>query len=175
MSSANTMTAVATDVAWDQITLQFPATVMTLVLTGDGEALTGVHFGAAEDHSAWLPSARRDPGRLAAAAQQLRAYAAGELTRFDLPMRLRGTSFQMAVWNALTEIPYGRTVTYGQIASAVGRPRASRAVGSAVGSNPIGIVIPCHRVVGADGSLTGFGGGLHNKIALLAREGVTAL
>lgn len=175
MSSADTMTPVATDVAWDQITLQFPATDMTLVLTGDGEALTGVHFGTAEDHSARLPSVRRDPGRLAAAAEQLRAYAAGELTRFDLPTRLTGTSFQLAVWNALTGIPYGRTVTYGQIASEVGRPRASRAVGAAVGSNPIGIVIPCHRVVGADGSLTGFGGGLDNKITLLAREGVTAL
>ncbi len=160
---------------WDEMTLEFPKTSMPLVLTGDGRNLTGVHFGTAESHPLRLKNATHDPSSLELAAQQLGAYAAGRLTRFDLPLRWSGSGFQMAVWAALTDIPYGTTVTYGQIASVIGRPSASRAVGRAVGSNPIGIVVPCHRVIGADGSLTGFGGGLANKVALLALEGVRAL
>jgi methylated-DNA-[protein]-cysteine S-methyltransferase len=106
---------------------------------------------------------------------QLEAYAAGELTSFDLLLHPQGTAFQHDVWDALLEIPYGVTTTYGRIADQIGRPTGSRAVGAAVGANPIGIVIPCHRVIGANGSLTGYAGGLENKVALLQLEGITAV
>ncbi|MBV9660924.1 MAG: methylated-DNA--[protein]-cysteine S-methyltransferase [Acidimicrobiales bacterium] len=138
--------------------------------------VVGLRFGRADDHPHWLAGARRDDELLRPAIEQLHAYAAGTLTSFALPLHLSGTPFQVAVWSALLEIPYGITSTYGRVAEAVGRPpSASRAVGSAVGSNPIGIMVPCHRVIGANGSLTGFGGGLDNKVALLTREGVGAL
>lgn len=162
---------------WDQIRLRFRSRSMEVVLGTDGEALVGLRFGTAADHAAWLGPAPRRPADpvLAAAAEQLRAYAAGRARAFDVPMRLEGSDFQKAVWSALLEIPYGSTTTYGAVAAELGRPpRAARAVGAAVGSNPVGIIVPCHRVIGADGSLTGFGGGLDNKVALLAREGVTA-
>ena len=103
---------------------------------------------------------------------QLRAYVRGQLTTFSLPVDPQGTPFQRAVWAALLNIPFGQTRTYGQIAAAIGRPDAARAVGTACGSNPIGLVIPCHRVVGADGSLTGYAGGLDLKAQLLEHEGV---
>ena len=102
--------------------------------------------------------------------RQLNAYFARELEDFDLPLAPPGTAFQLEVWAALRAIPYGETVTYGELARRIGRPRASRAVGAANGANPLPIVVPCHRVVGADGSLTGFGGGLPIKSALLALE-----
>ena len=103
-------------------------------------------------------------------AAQLDAYWRGELTVFDVPMNPPGTGFQRQVWAALSEIPYGTTVTYGEIAEAIGKPRAVRAVGRANGSNPIAIVVPCHRVIGADGSLTGYGGGIERKEKLLELE-----
>jgi methylated-DNA-[protein]-cysteine S-methyltransferase len=106
----------------------------------------------------------------AAAAGQLEAYFAGRLTSFDLPLDPAGTEFQRLVWAALREIPYGQTVTYGQLAAALGRPAASRAVGLANGRNPISIIVPCHRVIGSDGSLTGYGGGLDRKRLLLDLE-----
>ncbi|MEP6995266.1 MAG: methylated-DNA--[protein]-cysteine S-methyltransferase [Acidobacteriota bacterium] len=106
------------------------------------------------------------------AARQLEAYFAGELDRFDLPLAPEGTAFQKEVWALLREIPYGETSSYGSLARRLGRPAASRAVGAANGRNPIPIVIPCHRVVGADGSLTGFGGGLPIKRQLLALEAI---
>jgi methylated-DNA-[protein]-cysteine S-methyltransferase len=105
-----------------------------------------------------------------AAHKELRAYARGQLTRFSVPLDPRGTVFQTAVWRTLMNIPYGTTRTYGDIAAAIGRPRAARAVGMACRSNPIGLVIPCHRVVGADGSLTGYAGGLTLKAKLLQHE-----
>ena len=101
---------------------------------------------------------------------QLDAYFAGELRRFDLALAPEGTAFQREVWSALSAIPYGETVSYGELARRLGRPAASRAVGAANGRNPIPIIIPCHRVIGADGSLTGFGGGLAIKRKLLALE-----
>lgn len=104
------------------------------------------------------------------AQEQLAAYFDGELTSFDLALYMFGTPFQKRVWAALCGIPYGETVTYGELAAAVGRPTASRAVGLANGKNPIGIIVPCHRVVGADGSLTGYGGGLARKQWLLDLE-----
>jgi methylated-DNA-[protein]-cysteine S-methyltransferase len=107
---------------------------------------------------------------LDAAARQLEAYFAGELRRFDLPLDLAGTEFQLAAWRALADIPYGTTISYGEQARRLGRPRAVRAVGAANGRNPLPIVLPCHRLVGADGSLVGFGGGLARKRLLLEHE-----
>lgn len=103
--------------------------------------------------------------------RQMAAYFAGELRDFDLPLAPQGTPFQLSVWNALRRIPYGKTVSYGAIAKQIGRPSASRAVGAANGANPLPIVVPCHRVIGSTGSLTGFGGGIDTKAALLRLEG----
>lgn len=162
---------------WDELTLEFPNATMDVVVASDGEALVGLRFGRAADHAKWLAGSERDSTDpvISRAAEQLRAYAAGQSEDFDVPTRPEGSEFQRSVWAELEKIPYGATTTYGAVATAVGRPGHARAVGSAVGANPVGIIIPCHRVVGADGSLTGFAGGLENKTALLAREGVTAL
>jgi methylated-DNA-[protein]-cysteine S-methyltransferase len=108
--------------------------------------------------------------RLGEAVRQLRAYFAGELQAFDLPLAPQGTPFQLAVWKHLCEIPYGETISYGELARRIGNPNASRAVGLANGSNPIPIVIPCHRVIGSNGKLTGYGGGLPIKEKLLGLE-----
>lgn len=105
------------------------------------------------------------------ARKQLAEYFAGERRTFDLPLAPQGTEFQRAVWQALADIPYGETISYAQLATRVGKPTASRAVGAANGRNPLPIVLPCHRVIGADGSLTGFGGGLPTKQFLLRLEG----
>lgn len=105
------------------------------------------------------------------AVHDLRAYFEGRTTTFALPLAPRGTAFQQAVWRALLDIAPGETASYGEVAAAAGRPGSARAVGQAVGSNPLSIVVPCHRVIGADGSLTGFGGGLHRKVWLLEHEG----
>jgi methylated-DNA-[protein]-cysteine S-methyltransferase len=105
-----------------------------------------------------------------AAIRQLRAYFAGELHEFDLPLAPEGTPFQRSVWSKLREIPYGETISYGELATRVGNPKASRAVGMANGRNPLPIVVPCHRVIGSSGKLTGFGGGLPAKQLLLELE-----
>ena len=102
--------------------------------------------------------------------RQVEEYSAGERTEFDLELAAGGTEFQRAVWTALLAIPYGETRSYGEIARAIGQPQAARGVGAANGANPIGLIVPCHRVIGADGSLTGYGGGLPLKRALLAHE-----
>jgi len=107
---------------------------------------------------------------LTCACQELAEYFRGDRHEFDLPLDLRGTSFQQSVWREIQAVPYGETVTYGEIALRVGRPRAYQAVGQAVGANPVAIVVPCHRVVGADGKLTGYGGGVDRKAALLELE-----
>ena len=107
---------------------------------------------------------------LVRAQRQLEEYFRGERTRFDLPLQPKGTPFQLAVWRALTEIPYGETASYGDVARAVGRPKAFRAVGMANHCNPIPIIVPCHRVIGSDGRLTGYAGGLEIKRALLELE-----
>src|ERR1035438_1227704 len=109
------------------------------------------------------------------AVRQLRAYFAGQLRRFDLPLDMHGTPFQLRVWRELERIPYGETRSYSQIAAAIGAPRAVRAVGAANGANPIPIVVPCHRVIGASGKLVGYGGGLPLKRRLLELEGARAL
>jgi methylated-DNA-[protein]-cysteine S-methyltransferase len=136
-----------------------------LLLAGDGDALTAVHMNGSPG-SGW----RRDPTALRAAADQLRAYFDGDLREFDLPLAPDGSPFQQEVWAALTEIPYGQTISYAELAAAVGRPDAARAVGAANGRNPIAVVIPCHRVIGASGALTGYGGGLARKRLLLDLE-----
>ncbi|MFI6605713.1 methylated-DNA--[protein]-cysteine S-methyltransferase [Streptomyces sp. NPDC050507] len=114
-----------------------------------------------------------DAGPFDKAVEQLDAYFAGELREFDLPLDLAGTPFQRSVWAELQRIPYGETRTYGELAENLGKPGASRAVGLANGKNPVGIIVPCHRVIGASGSLTGYGGGLDRKQRLLAFENGT--
>jgi len=140
-----------------------------LLLVGDEHALTELHL---EPHE--TPPGRRDPACFEQAEDQLRAYFAGERTSFELPLAPSGTSFQLRVWKALTDIPYGETRSYGEIAAAVGRPDAVRAVGATNGRNPIAVIVPCHRVIGSDGSLTGYGGGLERKRALLELEAAHA-
>ena len=147
-----------------------------ILLTSDGESLTGLHF---EDDkyfprigNDWLESPA-DP-ILARAAAEVREYFSGERNAFDLPMRPAGTLFQQRVWRALCGIACGSTVSYAQVAKAIGAPRSTRAVGAAIGRNPISILVPCHRVVGSDGALTGYAGGLDRKAALLALEARTA-
>lgn len=112
----------------------------------------------------------RDDAAFPDAVDQLTAYFAGDLTEFDLELDMAGTQFQRRVWEALQTIPYGETCSYGEIARQIGSPSGSRAVGLANGHNPIGIIVPCHRVIGANGSLTGYGGGLDRKRALLELE-----
>ncbi|AQT79226.1 cysteine methyltransferase [Mycolicibacterium litorale] len=119
------------------------------------------------DRSGWAPA---ETDIFADAVEQLAAYFAGELTQFDLDLHLAGTDFQRKVWAALQTIPYGETRSYGEIAMHIGSPGASRAVGLANGRNPIGIIVPCHRVIGSTGGLTGYGGGIDRKKALLALE-----
>jgi len=116
------------------------------------------------------PPGDREAEPFASAADQLAAYFAGQLTEFDLPLAPAGTRFQRTVWAALQQIPYGETWSYGQLACKIGNPAAVRAVGLANGRNPIALVVPCHRVIGADGSLTGYGGGLERKRYLLDLE-----
>lgn len=123
-----------------------------------------------DDELGELEPRGRDAEPFKAAVDQLDAYFAGELTAFDLPLAPRGSEFQRRVWAALQEIPYGETESYGQLAERIGSPGGARAVGLANGKNPIGIIIPCHRVVGADGSLTGYGGGIERKRQLLELE-----
>ncbi len=142
-----------------------------LSLVSDGQALAALAF---EKHSKPLPAlAEAEPGSdavLDAARRQLDAYFAGRIQRFDLPLAPRGTEFQRRVWMALREIPYGKTCSYSALAAVVGAPRAVRAVGGANGRNPLSIIVPCHRVIGADGTLTGFGGGIDRKRFLLTHE-----
>lgn len=144
-----------------------------LVLTSNGDALTQVIMQS-ERHGSRLAGHidtwRHDDKKLAQAHKQLAAYFAGELREFDLVLAAEGTAFQHRVWAALREIAYGATASYGEIARRIGQPSASRAVGLANGSNPIPIIVPCHRVIGANGSMTGFGGGIPRKRWLLAHE-----
>ncbi|MDM0111883.1 methylated-DNA--[protein]-cysteine S-methyltransferase [Variovorax sp. J22R133] len=143
---------------------------VTLAATDLG--LAGVWFDAQRhfpDTTGWIGAP--DHPVLREAASQLQAYFAGERDGFDMPLDLsHGTQFQQAVWNALLRIPHGNTTSYGQLSALVGNPAAVRAVGAAVGRNPISVVVPCHRVLGADGSLTGYAGGIERKARLLQLE-----
>jgi methylated-DNA-[protein]-cysteine S-methyltransferase len=149
----------------------FESPVGPLLIAGDAEALRYVFFPkngkAAKPERGWIESST---GPVAQTVTQLREYFAGRRTEFDLPLAVDGTAFQRTVWRALQEIPYGETISYGELAKRVGNPKASRAAGSANGKNRIPIVIPCHRVIAAGGKLGGFGGGLPVKQALLALE-----
>ncbi|MGV9878844.1 methylated-DNA--[protein]-cysteine S-methyltransferase [Streptomyces sp. NPDC003006] len=145
---------------------------LTLVAT-DG-VLSGLYMTEQRHRPAEETFGHRDPAPFGEVISQLEAYFAGELKDFDLPLRLDGTPFQRTVWDELQRIPYGETRTYGELAEILGKPGASRAVGLANGKNPIGVIVPCHRVVGANGSLTGYGGGLARKQRLLAFEGGAA-
>jgi AraC family transcriptional regulator of adaptative response / DNA-3-methyladenine glycosylase II len=154
--------------------LDWPLGALTLV--SDGNWLTGVHFVGGRDHVEpgpdWQRADRAEP--LAAARRQLEEYFRGERREFDLPLRPRGTAFQQRVWAAIAGVPFGETITYRDLARRAGSPDGSRAAGLATGQNPLALIIPCHRIVGSNGSLTGFGGGLDRKRALLDFEHATA-
>jgi methylated-DNA-[protein]-cysteine S-methyltransferase len=141
-----------------------------LTLHAGPRGLTGLSFPGRADRALALDEGARDPATLAGAAAQLDEYFGGRRDSFDLPLDLAGTPFQRRVWEALLAIPYGTTVTYTELARAVGRPDVVRAVAAAVGRTPVPIVVPCHRVLGAGGALTGYGGGLQRKQALLDLE-----
>ncbi|MEU7278371.1 methylated-DNA--[protein]-cysteine S-methyltransferase [Streptomyces sp. NPDC045431] len=145
-----------------------PYGLLTLVAT-DG-VLSGLYMTDQRHRPPEESFGDPDPRPFAEAVRQLDAYYARELTVFDLPLHLDGTPFQRSVWEQLRKIPYGETRSYGELAVALGKPGASRAVGLANGKNPIGIIVPCHRVIGASGGLTGYGGGLERKQRLLAFE-----
>ncbi|WP_018654186.1 methylated-DNA--[protein]-cysteine S-methyltransferase [Actinomadura flavalba] len=146
-----------------------------LTLVADGDGLRGCYMDAQRHRPDQAVFGTPDPAPFDAARDQLAAYFAGDLKEFDLPLSMHGTDFQRRVWDALRTIPYGTTVSYGEIAAELGNPGASRAVGLANGRNPIGIIVPCHRVVGSTGNLTGYGGGLERKRHLLDFERGAAL
>lgn len=141
-----------------------------LLLTGDEKALTGLHMISAKEAEPLIGERTESADSFARATAQLDQYFAGERSHFDLELRPTGTDFQLAVWQALREIPFGETRSYGQVAASIGRPKAARAVGMANNRNPIAVIVPCHRVIGADGSMVGYGGGLDRKTLLLDLE-----
>ena len=141
-----------------------------LLLAGDHEGLRFLLFENGRDSVGAKPGWEPDRGLLDEPARQLHAYFRGSLREFDVKVAPQGTAFQRAVWTELQRIPYGETVSYAQVANRLGNTKAVRAVGLANGSNPISIIIPCHRVIGSNGSLVGYGGGLATKQALLALE-----
>lgn len=141
-----------------------------LTLESDGEALTRIRLPKEKWQADPESNRVRKPELFAEAAAQLGAYFRGERKEFDLKLNPRGTDFQKKVWDLLREIPLGQTITYGELAAKTGNPKASRAVGAANGKNPLPIVIPCHRVIGSNGKLTGFAGGLEAKKTLLKLE-----
>jgi methylated-DNA-[protein]-cysteine S-methyltransferase len=146
-----------------------------LLLTGDSAALSGVHFQAGPRPLRPPAHARHETAPFERALTQLTEYFSGTRRTFDLAVAPVGTPFQLAVWQALRAIPYGETLSYGELAQRLGHANGARAVGLANGANPLPIIVPCHRVIGADGSLTGFGGGLDIKRALLSLEGAACV
>jgi len=164
-------TACVHALATAQTTVATPMGPLLLARTDKG--LAGAWFERQKDHPGALAAPMRpDDELLQAAAAQLAGYFSGQRRHFDLPLDLHGTPFQRSVWLALLRIASGQTQSYGDIARAVGSVKAVRAVGAAVGRNPISVIVPCHRVMGSDGSLTGYAGGLDRKRALLSLEGV---
>src|SRR5258705_1026409 len=147
---------------------QIASPLGSLLIAGDDAGLRHIFF--ASEAQPPRPEWREDAAPLTETIRQLNAYFGGELENFNLPLAPQGTPFQMEVWQGLRDIPYGQTISYGELARRIGNPKASRAVGLANGSNPIPIVIPCHRVIGSNGKLTGYGGGLPIKEKLLALE-----
>jgi methylated-DNA-[protein]-cysteine S-methyltransferase len=152
----------------------FESPVGSMMAVGDDEALRFVQLPGSFDPAGLPPDRAGTPAALAATLEQVEAYFDHRLTSFSLPLDPAGTDFQRSVWWALADIPYGSTESYGQLAARVGRPTAYRAVGLANGRNPIPLVLPCHRVIGSNGSLTGYGGGLDLKRRLLDHEQVAS-
>ena len=142
-----------------------------LLLLSDGHALLGLSMQEGRHPIRIQPDWQPAQAPFAAVREQLTEYFAGSRTTFDVPLQMAGSPFQLRVWQALCDIPYGTTTSYGELARRVGKPSAARAVGLANGQNPIAVIVPCHRVIGADGSLTGYGGGLDRKRFLLGLEG----
>ena len=149
---------------------EIPSPIGRLQLRSRGDALTGLYMEKHQHLPERPADAKSDAAPFRAAITQLEEYFAGERREFSLPLAAEGTDFQREVWRALAAIPYGVTLSYGQLASAIGRPRAVRAVGLANGRNPISIIVPCHRVIGANDTLTGYGGGMERKRFLLDLE-----
>jgi methylated-DNA-[protein]-cysteine S-methyltransferase len=141
-----------------------------LLLVGDGPFLTGLYTAEHKRIAGPVAAWQHSDDAFAAAVEQLEDYFAGRRQAFDLPLRPKGTPFQQRVWQELMQIPFGRTITYAELAERVGNPAASRAVGNANGRNPISIIVPCHRVIGADGKLTGYAGGVEMKRRLVEWE-----
>ncbi len=163
----------ATDTIHSHCTAQmrYASPLGPLLLARTARGLAGAWFEAQKHHPAALAAPLRDDDPLLRrAAAQLAAYFEGDASRFDLPLDLLGTPFQRAVWRELLAIERGRTCSYGDIARKLGSPTAGRAVGAAVGRNPVSVIVPCHRVLGSDGALTGYAGGLERKTALLRLE-----
>ena len=140
------------------------------MLVGEGRVLSGLYMQEAPRPMPVRPEWRREDDAFPEVRSELDEYFAGERTDFGVALEMKGTPFQRTVWSALREIPYGETRSYGELARAIGNPSAVRAVGLANGRNPIAVIVPCHRVIGADGTLTGYGGGLERKRTLLDLE-----
>ena len=147
-----------------------------VLLVADGEALCGVYFTGQKHYFAPERGWKRDPqaAPLAETRRELDEYFSGKRRKFDVPLAAEGTPFQRAVWKAIAGVRFGETISYAELARRAGRPGSARAAGSATGRNPIGIIVPCHRIVGADGSLTGYAGGIDKKVTLLALEAKAA-
>ena len=167
MSSGTAQGATSAVLTYDVV----PAPIGRLIVASDGSAIAGVWMAnASPDDEHWADQ-RGDDAVLAQAREELAAYFDGRLREFTVPLAPNGTEFQMRVWTALTKIPYGTTISYADLARRLRNSAAVRAVGAANGRNPIPVIVPCHRVIGSDGSLTGFGGGLDRKRWLLQHEG----
>lgn len=151
-------------------TTTIPSPIGPLTLRAEEGRLTGLLMDGARHAPALRGEPLEDAEVFGEVISQLEAYFAGTRRSFEVPLEMHGTSFQCEVWAALCDIPYGETISYGELARRVGRPGASRAVGLANGRNPVAVIVPCHRVIGADGSLTGYGGGLDRKRLLLELE-----
>ncbi|HVB49784.1 MAG TPA: methylated-DNA--[protein]-cysteine S-methyltransferase [Burkholderiales bacterium] len=147
-----------------------------MLLVAEGDALCGAYFTGQKHFRAPAPDWWRDPDAapLRQARRELEEYFAGRRTRFEVPLAPEGTPFQHAVWRAIAGVPFGATISYAELARRAGRPGSARAAGAATGRNPVGVIVPCHRIVGADGSLTGYAGGLAKKRTLLALEAASA-
>jgi methylated-DNA-[protein]-cysteine S-methyltransferase len=157
----------------NDIYFSFPTRMGEVSVTSDRRALTGFYFEGQKYHPKLEPRFERDDGfdLFVRVREQFDSYEAGRRNDFDAPLALHGTPFQRRVWQALLAVRFGETISYGELARRVGAPRAVRAVGAAVGRNPISVIVPCHRIIGSDGSLTGYAGGLERKRRLLRLEG----
>jgi methylated-DNA-[protein]-cysteine S-methyltransferase len=168
LASWSGMTLLGAETPTYTTTLDSP--IGPLALTSRDGFITGLYMQDQNHAPAGTDGWLADPSPFEQAREQVLAYFSGELTQFDLPLRLDGTAFQRRVWEGLGAIPYGQTISYGELARRIGNPKACRAVGLASGRNPVAVIVPCHRLIGADGTLTGFGGGLDRKRWLLEHE-----